>query len=581
MAWLVASGALKRRDEGWQLVGDVESMELPAGMESTIQGRLDLVPRQSKNLLRAASAMGQVFWEEACAAMGFEHADARLADVQRADFVIPALASRVAGAHQWSFRNAMVRQVAYQMLPAGHRQPVHRKIARWLEEVGETDAALLAHHFEEGGDLAHATDYQALAGARALADGDPGRSADWFEASLRGPPAAPELARRILGLTRAQIHLGRYDAARDTLEGLRDLEDATTGRLQIEARMALGRILLGQGDIRRSEEVCTAALEAALEAGHDDLAFDIQRSLFWAVWGQGRYEDLGRLAEELQRQATGAAASHPERLCSAQLAVAFIEMAAGDLSAMIGCAAEAVELSREVGHPYHEVDALIQLGYGRMLVGSYAQALEPLQEAAVCATRLETAHHLAASAFCRGHVALARRQVPEALRCYQEAMAVAEPLGDRRTLSISLAGQARALCVADDDGALRRAAEAATRAVEVAEGMPPVEAAAHLSLALVRLEQGQDDEAVAAAQAAVAFLDRFGTHEQHEVEILLAAHDAWRLAGRGDEAERALSQAQALLEARAGRISDPGAERSFRREVPHNRRVLKLCAAGQ
>ena len=48
------------------------------------------------------------------------------------------------------------------MLPGVNRTLLHRQAARWLEQQGEKDAAVLAHQFQQGGDLFVVGDWQTL-----------------------------------------------------------------------------------------------------------------------------------------------------------------------------------------------------------------------------------------------------------------------------------------------------------------------------------------------------------------------------------------------------------------------------------
>jgi hypothetical protein len=81
--------------------------------------------------------------------------------------------------------------------------------------------------------------------------------------------------------------------------------------------------------------------------------------------------------------------------------------------------------------------------------------------------------------------------------------------------------------------------------------------------------------------AAVAVLDRLGGQEQCEIEILLAAHDVLRVAGRDDEALEMIRRAWQTLRPRARRITDEAVRERFMQRVPHNKRVEELWRASR
>jgi tetratricopeptide (TPR) repeat protein len=599
VSWLVTRKLLARApDGGWSLQADPSALELPVGIEGAIQGRLDQLQPELKELLKAASVLGEVFWAGGCLALGFLEAEQQLPELERAQFITPRASSRVAGTTEWSFRHALVQQVAYQMLPRDLRRHLHLLAARWLEGMGETDSALLALHFERGGDHDRSAEYYARAGEKALADGDLERAADCFQTSLgSGEPSeriterlgparsaserlAPrQLSRRLLGLARTLILAGSYDRAWEALELL---PEPGTARERAELLFMRGRILYGRTSYAEAEETLGRAA-ALLERGDGegegdpDLLFRVRHSLFYAVFAQGRYRRAGELGEALHAAALQDA--QPDSLCTAKLALAYYNVADGDLSASLTLAAEAVEHAREIGHPYREVDALTLLGFARELVGFYDGALAAFSEAKRLADRMKTLYHQASIDAWTGRVLLAQGSVTDAVLRYQAAIRSAETLGDSRTLSMALAGQARARCRLGSTDDLSEAKLGALRALELAGNQAQtIVPEACMSLAQVLLAQGAGDEAVVHAMAGTEAMQRLDTREQCEVEVLLTAREALVVVGRKKDAAEMLRRAITSIEAQAGRISDSAAKARFVQAVPHNARALQIRA---
>ena len=578
ITWMVGCKALVREGGRWTLRQTPEALQLPVGVEGAIQARLDDLDPELKELLKAAAICGEVFWEGACEAAGHTEVARKLQALQAAELVSPRPASRITGTREWVFRHGLLHQVALGMLPPQPRRLHHLQLAAWLEGVGEQDAALLAHHYKAGGDAARAARYTALAGERALSDGDAHTAVTCFMSALSmDGAAAPSRAARagqLLGLARSLLQVNRYDEAIQQLQQLEALApeaDAAVDPAQL--RYLQGRTLLGQGDYARAETTLQGALDLDV---HEALGFKIRQTLFWVIWVQGRYRDAGPLAEALFAEAEA-----DDQQCAAKLCLSYWENVEGDLSRAVVLAAEAVAHARAVSHPFREMDALMLLGAVREAAGQYDAALEALAQAQSLAVRLRTAHQQAGVLGLQARIQLTLGALEPALELGAAAIGTAETLGDKRLLVDALVTEARSLsrpgARQDLDGALERAERALALARDNA---PTTEAEAELALAEVFLARGDSVQAAASARAAVALLDQLGTQERYEIEILLAGHDALQAAGDDDAAAELLQRAAAALQRRSTRIGAEGVRASFLGEVPYNRRVEALRASG-
>jgi hypothetical protein len=323
-----------------------------------------------------------------------------------------------------------------------------------------------------------------------------------------------------------------------------------------------GRILLGKGQYCEAERTLGQAAAAASGAGDAQLTFEVRHTLFYVLWVQGRYRDAGPIADELTRQAE--ASGREDQLCQAKLAAAYYNVVLGDLSASTRLAAAAAEHARTFGHPYREVDSLILLGSAQESVGLYDEALGSLRAARELAERLKTAHHRASVQALLARVHHGRGELEAAISGYGAAMESAQSLSDFRTRIGALAGRARALSLPGATQDLERARVDARKALALAEDhAPPSEAEARLALVELHLAAAEPGEALAHAQAAVEVLDRLGTQERFEVEILLAAADALRGARQHDAAEALRRRAREAVQKRAEQISEPAIRARF------------------
>jgi class 3 adenylate cyclase len=131
---------------------DVE-LAMPETVHGVIANRIDLLNAAARTVLHAAAVLGETVWSGAVAAM----LDRREGDVlrvlhrlQRRDMLVPRSVSALAGETELTFRNMLVRDVAYRRLPRASRADLHRRAAGFFERMaieGRHDmAAALAHH---------------------------------------------------------------------------------------------------------------------------------------------------------------------------------------------------------------------------------------------------------------------------------------------------------------------------------------------------------------------------------------------------------------------------------------------------
>ncbi len=124
---------------------------LPDTIHAAILARMDLLTRQERGVLQAASAVGQSFSVELLATVmeGYSEQEIRTAlDGLIFHDMIVQLADRT-----YTFRHILLRDVAYNTLARTERVRLHGQIALWLETFAATqlDAyiELIAYHYSE------------------------------------------------------------------------------------------------------------------------------------------------------------------------------------------------------------------------------------------------------------------------------------------------------------------------------------------------------------------------------------------------------------------------------------------------
>jgi serine/threonine protein kinase len=140
-----------------------------------------------------------------------------------------------------------LRQTIVRSISADKRRAGHLMLARALEAAGGTDAAVLAMHFQEGGDLAAAARHAFTAGEHASQSLAFARAAQFYQMALdHGSHGGEELVRLQKQLATAWVHAGRgLDAARVYLDAARGTESGVgheLKRLAADQWLRSGRI---------------------------------------------------------------------------------------------------------------------------------------------------------------------------------------------------------------------------------------------------------------------------------------------------------------------------------------------------
>ncbi|WP_438021732.1 protein kinase domain-containing protein [Sorangium sp. So ce233] len=148
--------------------------DLPETALAIVQSRLSLLDPESRRLLRAASILGKVFWRGGLlhllgAETGAADVDARLAELEEREWILQQNESSRTGEVEYAFLHDAMRDGAYAMLTEHDRRRGHALAGAWLENSGETDAILLAQHFDAAGMPAQAASYFRQAGEQAVA----------------------------------------------------------------------------------------------------------------------------------------------------------------------------------------------------------------------------------------------------------------------------------------------------------------------------------------------------------------------------------------------------------------------------
>lgn len=572
---LIESGDLRGKRGAYQLATPVRSLAIPGSVRSVLAARIDRLDDDEKLLVQAASVIGKTFEEpvlEKTTRRPRSQLAAPLASLRSAEMLVETALFPVRG---FAFKHPLTQEVAYHSQLQERRAETHRAVARALLDLHsaalDEKAALLAHHYERGG--------QALEAAR-----HHGRAALWLGTKnipealrhdRRGIELLDRLAKtdttRILAVeARARLLHLAWRAGMDGAEEDRLFQEGTAladhlGDERMRARIAVGFgiCLSMRGDEKGREDLCRQAYERARAIGDEELALETLVPFSTALDIRGKARELLEIVGRHEAQLAPRARDEGFWEFSART---YLVGARGQARAGLGQFAEAtadaedaLRRARRDGRREAEINALLFSTEIHYLSGATvparrdAERLLDLAELHGAPTYVGFAHCYAAQAHTLAdEPAAAMRHVHQA-----EGTMEAYGLEGIRTYLGEVAAEAQSRLGHPD----ARGTAEITLALARARGRPREQAMSLLVLA----ETGDPSAAEASLAEAATVLDLAGLHgfaprvdeARARVAVRLgdldtarscyaAARSAWEALGAPGRADRAHRAAQSL-----------------------------------
>ena len=568
--------------------GDAVPPTLVAMVQARI-GRLEAGPRR---VLGAASVFGRVFWQDGVDALLREDVGTLAAGTalgpaayraprSRAldalvdqEILVRRPESKLAGQEELAFRNELFEQAAYAMLTPADKELGHRLAAEWLERAGESDALVLAAHFERGGRPARAATCYARAGEVLLEGND---LAAAIATADRGLACGAEgAARAALRLVQAEAHHWRGDAARTESAALEAIVNLPRG--EGPWCTALGYVASASSRAGDDE-----GLKAHAELVHELLGEGVRHPALLVAASRvvaglvfaGKYEDAERLLAHAREAGRLLFPAHPAVAARVEYAQALCASVVGDLATHLELSSSAAARFESIGDLRNACFQLVAVGNGWKELGANERACGALTSALASADRMGLGG-IGAAAHANLAVVLARQGALERARSEARlAVSASEAQGDVRMLGGARAYLASVLALSGD---LEGAERESRLSVEELSGHAPTRCLALGVHAEVRLAQGDLEGALAASAEAVSLLDALGGVEEGEATARLAHARSLRALGKGEAATEAIRVARRRIEERASRIRDAELRESFLRHVPEHAATLDLAA---
>jgi hypothetical protein len=557
-------------------VAEGKDRALPETVLAMVETRLARLPFEARRVLRAASVFGELCWEGGVALLlGEAITPAAVAEwlamLVEQEVLIARPDSQFPDERELAFRHALLREGAYATLTTDDGRLMHRLAGEWLERHGEANPMVLASHFERGGDGASAARHYLRATQQAMHVPDPQAAMARAALGLACAPP-PELRITLLGL-RCEAADFAQQVSLDEAEEL--LRLATPGSVPWgQAMIAYNAGLLRAGrieellaSIARLHDV-TPAPDAA---GATSLAL-FQGVMFLDMLGQVRQGTA--LAESLLRIVR--ARGDQEPLARRYWHTTVADRAAyayDDPWTALQHTAALRDLFHAIGGERAFVSAQLLRGMNQWYLGALEPAAQALEAIPIADTALGTGssrRRLMLSWLYAdlGSLAQARdlaTQLAESGRAHHNRL---EEGRGRWVLAEVLHRDG------DLDGAEHEIA------VALAMAVPLDRPGVLTTLSAIRLAQGRADEALAAAEDAMARYQAMGGCGMFRGSFVRLTHaEALHATGAHDAAARAIADARARLLAIADKIIDPDYQASFLERVPENARTLALADA--
>ena len=559
--------ALAMREEGMS-DGDVAGVPLPLTVEAAVQGRLDHLPAQEKELCRRAAIFDGTFTAEDLTALGIAGAPALLASLVQRDLLVPRPRGTRAAAREHGFRSTLVRDVAYAMTSLSLRADLHIRAAQRLSET-RADPEQIAHHFDRGGSGDSAGQWYATAAFDAAQRGDAPSVLRCAERALAvGAPPARLFALHMARSDALDV-LGRLPEQRATLDEALGCAANDAERARATTDLAVSRWRGGAGD--EALHLASEAVRLA-RATSDGAVLAMARGRQAAVLTYA-----GRLAEaaEALHEASELRDCDPVTL-GPLLAVwrAQLASARGALGERRDAYRDAVDRYEQAGDVRRAAGAQMNLADALNRVGAYAEAEPALRQALERCKRLGNRLMAGYALANLGYALTMLGRPDEALEVLREGSDLALDLCEPRLLlSMRLYG-ARARCESDPQGAAAEARAISDEAMGL--GLEGIAALALSIVAWGELAGGRPAHALEASDRALRLRDELGSVEEDEAEIFLVHARALEASGRAGEARAVRGRGSARVREIAARIGDAEWTRRFLEDVAAHR---VLCSS--
>ena len=298
----------------YRLMTTLERLVVPSNVRAVLAARIDRLPEAAKRLLQTAAVIGREFSGpllDAVTDLAPSEQATALERLKAGDFVYERALYPV---FEYAFKHPLTHEVAYQSQLQTRRAVVHAAVARALEaQAGDKldeQAALLAHHCQEAGEILNAARWHQ-------------RAAEWaghsdFAAALHHWLRVSDLARRgedqesttllSLAYSRALVSAvrvgGSATAAAELFEKGCKAAERAGNQAMLASLSATYSLLMGGGGLQQvvsldAVRYATEAVRMADRTGDAALRAGTLAALTWGYLYCGQLRDAECVADEI------------------------------------------------------------------------------------------------------------------------------------------------------------------------------------------------------------------------------------------------------------------------------------------
>jgi class 3 adenylate cyclase/tetratricopeptide (TPR) repeat protein len=589
---LVDSGAIEIQAEHWSVNPErLLATKIPPTLTGVLQARLDSLDPSEKLALQQASIYGQVFWDQALAAIDPSATHSLPALVQR-ELALPQTGASLQGnaeqEREYSFKHQILHQVTYDTVLKSTRRQYHAHAAAWLAGLTGARAqdflGVAAEHYAKAGDSENAAEFFHRAAKNAQEHYASSQeiidyvSQGLEQLDLCQTPETPEsLAHLRLRAQLIEIRWGQRRDQRQMVEARSDLEHFAVLAEQLNDDLMRSKLAQDRGsraavdnaDYHAALREMQMATDLAKRAGDNEQRLFCQSRVALGMLSTGDRSGAKALLLSGLEDAHALGLRLNEARFLAMLSV--IEFNQDELIAGLESLDKSIRINKEFGRLYS-----LSYEHCRMCGVALSLGIQPLarssMEEAVRLQKILGAPLVDINTLiCQS--ALALREGDDAM-----ALAHAQAAVDIMKAKRSSADEVRALQhLGEAELVLGRYAQARNifrEAVTVAMARGDTDQYDAMSdVARASMALNDVDSAMKEIQAVLSFVDGGGDlRVVNERLILLTCYQVLAKA-KDERANDMLARAYANLQARAATISDPAMRHGFLNNVPAHRQI--------
>jgi DNA-binding NtrC family response regulator/tetratricopeptide (TPR) repeat protein len=476
---LVETGALGGTRGAHRLARPIESIQVPATVETVLAARMDRLPPDARQLIQAASVIGKdvsLVLLRAIAGIPEDALRRGLATLHGAEFLYEA---GLVPDLEYTFKHALTHEVAYSSVLPDRRRALHRQIVETIERVYPDRLAehinRLAHHTVRGDLWEKSVSYLRQAGARAFARWANREAAAYFEQALTALSHLSETRETTEQATDIRFDLGNslYPLAEFTkIEGyLREAEALARG-LDDQRRLGWVSVYMCRHHLISGSHVTTVRtfaerIEAIAETlGDVPLQVAAQYYRVSVCHASGDYRGTVRACRRLTQLLEGdrvrerfGLAVFPAVWSGGFLARGLAEC--GDFDEGDARGQEAMRRAEAVDHPFSLSFAALGLAYLNSVRGELSRAARELERAVALCREWNFVILTPLAMASLGHVYAWSGRITEGVSWLQRALAAFETAGFTWLQSMSLVQLGEAYLLADQLEGARACADRA------------------------------------------------------------------------------------------------------------------------